>query len=419
MAVVLASLVAIAALVLAALLYVDRRAIAQRLKDTKQISDLGNDPVLVGDINDGKILYANKAFRGLIGAGDEAALGSLRIPDLHPPELVGRSAERIAEVWETKGLIYSDLPLKHASGELIDVELSANLVDYGGQRAILLYARDIRDRLKHERAIQDHATEMERINKDLRDTQAQLVQSEKLASLGTLAAGVAHEMNSPIGAMRGNADVGARALVIVSEAIGKTETSNPKLQRALSALRDTCEGNKTAVERISGIVRSLQSFARLDEAERKPVDLHEGIESALTLLRPQLTERIEVARELGELPMIECFPGRLNQVFMNLLTNAVAAIEGPGTITVRTRVAGDQVELAFIDTGKGMPKEQLERLFDPSFRSGGGRVRAGFGLPLAFAIVSEHGGSIDVASELGKGSTFTVRLPIVKRSGVS
>jgi two-component system, NtrC family, sensor kinase len=409
----------LASAVAAVLAFRHTSALQRKLNDTTQICDLANDPVLVGDIVDGRILYANRAFHRMLGYDGHQVLLSRRIPELHPPELVGRSAERIAEVWETKGMIYSDLPYVDAKGERIDVEISANLVNFGGQQAILIYARDIRERLRHEREIEQHAKELERMNKELHATQAQLVQQEKLASLGNLAAGVAHEMNSPIGTLRANAGVSEKALEMFGTNIDPNSI-DPRVKRAMTALQTIASANKSAVDRVSDILKSLQNFARLDEAERKRVNLHDGIESALTLLKHEMKDRITVVREFGELPELECYPGRLNQVYMNLLSNAIAAIDGPGTITVRTRAEEGSVELSFADTGRGIPANLIDKLFDPAFRQKEGRMRAGLGLPTSYRIVSEHGGSIDVKSEVGKGSTFTVRLPrVLPRSASS
>jgi two-component system, NtrC family, sensor kinase len=410
----------LAALTIAAIAYSKKNSLARKLRETQQICDLANDPVLVGNIVDGRILYANRAFRRMLRYEDHRALESVRIPELHPPDLVGRSAERIAEVWEKKGLIYSDLPMIDAQGERIDVELSANLIDFGGQPAILIYARDIRERLRQETAIRQQRDELQRMNQELQEAQAQLIQSEKLASLGNLAAGVAHEMNSPIGSLKANTDVSERAIVIVNEALASSELveSQPKLKRAIEVLKKTAETSKTAVDRVSQIVRSLQNFARVDEAERKKVNLHEGLDSALTLLGSELKDRVTVIRDYGDLPEIECFPVRLNLVFMNLLTNAVAAIDGKGEIRIKTRVNGDQVELSFIDTGRGIPEPLRAKLFDPSFRTKQGRVRAALGLPLSYRILQEHGGSIEVSSVEGKGSTFTLRLPTAQRPSI-
>ena len=167
-----------------------------------------------------------------------------------------------------------------------------------------------------------------------------------------------------------------------------------------------------ATTRIVEIVRSLRNFARLDEAEKKQVDIHEGIESTLTLLHHELKQRVDVVRDYGELPEIECYPNQLNQVLMNLLTNALQAIEGPGTITIRTRCAGERVEVAISDTGSGISEEARQRIFDPGFTTKGVGVGTGLGLSIAYRIVQKHAGELRVESEVGAGSTFTVSLPL-------
>jgi len=170
--------------------------------------------------------------------------------------------------------------------------------------------------------------------------------------------------------------------------------------------------NKTACERIVKIVRSLRNFARLDEAERKMADLHEGLESTLTLVHHETKNRIEVVRDFGDIPEIECFPDQLNQVFMNILVNAAHAIEGKGKITITTRSNAGSVILTFLDTGKGISPENLVKIFDPGFTTKGVGVGSGLGLAICYRIVKEHGGRIEVQSELGRGSTFTITLPV-------
>ena len=186
---------------------------------------------------------------------------------------------------------------------------------------------------------------------------------------------------------------------------------DPALKNAVEVLQNVGKINKTACERIVKIVRSLRNFARLDEAERKPADLHEGIESTLTIVHHGIKNRIEVVRDYGDIPEVECFPDQLNQVFMNILVNAAHAIEGTGKITIRTRTDGENVALGFSDTGRGISPQNLSKIFDPGFTTKGVGVGSGLGLPICYRIVKEHGGRIDVQSEPGQGTTFTVTLP--------
>lgn len=267
-----------------------------------------------------------------------------------------------------------------------------------------------------EERVRERTEELQRANRELRETQAQLLQSAKMAALGDLIAGVAHEINTPLGSIQANADIARRAARIVSEALeaspARESSPAPNLTRALEALEEATSISRAAIDRIVGIVRSLRQFARLDEAEHKMADLHEGIDSTLTLLQHKLKDRIQIIRNYGDLPSMECYPGRLNQLFMNLLVNAIQAMDRGGTITITTRREGNVAILEFADTGCGIPSEALGRIFDPGFTTKGVGVGTGLGLSICYRIIQDHEGSIDVRSEPGKGSVFTVRLPI-------
>lgn len=275
--------------------------------------------------------------------------------------------------------------------------------------------RKLNDTLEDK--VRERTRALERANQELRDAQAQLVQSEKMASLGNLAAGVAHEINSPIGAIRSNADVERRAIEMVRDSVNLVEGDGdrglPRLSRALKVLEDTNRVTKDATDRVIAIVNSLRNFARLDEAEYQAVDLHEGIDSSLTLIRHLLTDRISVVRQYGTLPAVPCLASQINQVFMNLLTNAVQAIEDTGTITVDTEYAEPFVIVKITDTGCGIEADKLGDIFDPGFTMKGVGVGVGLGLSIVYRIVQEHRGTIDVESERGTGTTFTLKLPAV------
>jgi signal transduction histidine kinase len=159
------------------------------------------------------------------------------------------------------------------------------------------------------------------------------------------------------------------------------------------------------------IVRSLKNFARLDEADRKRVDLHEGLESTLTLLQHQLKSRIRIEKQFGEIPWVLCHPNQVNQVFMNILANAVQAITGSGVIRIRTWRDGDFIKIAIADTGGGISQEHLSKIFDPGFTTKRVGVGTGLGLSICYKIIEDHGGAIEVDSS-PSGTTFTITLPI-------
>ncbi len=197
----------------------------------------------------------------------------------------------------------------------------------------------------------------------------QFIQADKMAALGLLVAGVAHEINTPMGAIHSNNDNMRRAVAKIRKLLGPQEQ---EVERLFDIVDEVCRNNEAATERIMKIVHSLKNFARLDEAERKEVDIHEGIESTLTLVQHQLKNRIRVERQFADLPEIQCHPIQLNQVFMNILVNAAHAIPDQGTITIKTLKEGGNVKVVIGDTGVGIPHEHLSKIFDPGFTTGSG-----------------------------------------------
>jgi len=184
------------------------------------------------------------------------------------------------------------------------------------------------------------------------------------------------------------------------------------LQAALKIIEDCNKVIENGTQRVTTIVRSLRNFARLDETELKEVDLHQGLEDTLMLVYHDIKNRIEVVRNYGEIPRVRCYPSRLNQVFLNILTNAQQAIEGKGKITITTFCQEEEVRVAISDTGSGIPAEDLEKIFEPGFTTKEVDRGTGLGLSICCQIMQDHHGRIEVESEVGKGSTFTVVLPL-------
>jgi len=245
-------------------------------------------------------------------------------------------------------------------------------------------------------------------NRELREAQAQLVQSAKMASLGNLVAGVAHEVNTPLGAIHSNAKLSASTLKKLA-----ADMSDPVLASKLTALGDVSKVTLTASHRIDTIVRALRNFARLDEAERKKVNLHDGLISTLTIL-PQLQDKtVEIVTQFGELPEVTCHPNQINQVFMHLLQNALEAIETEGKVSITTEFVDHHATITIHDTGRGIPAALRDRVFDPGFTTKGVGVGTGLGLAICYRIIDEHGGSINIDSASDKGTTVVVRLPVV------
>ena len=273
-----------------------------------------------------------------------------------------------------------------------------------------------------EHKVENRTEELKQKNSELEYTldqlkrmQQQVIVQEKMASLGQLVAGLTHEFNTPIGAIRSMTDTKAKAVVKLQTALEDISPGaagkDHELGKVISVIADADQLIDEGTERLNEIITNLRNFTRLDEAEKTIADIHEGLDSVLTLIRHDLLTNIEVVREYGEIPPIVCSPRKLNQVFLNILRNACQAIEGEGRITITTTMNNNMVYVAFRDTGKGIERSDLESIFEPGFTSKRSVVRASFGLSICRQIVQEHHGKIEVESEPGVGSLFTIVLP--------
>ena len=240
--------------------------------------------------------------------------------------------------------------------------------------------------------------ELKSAMKELKETQIQLINSEKMASLGQLVAGVAHEINTPVASIKSNNG-------IVAKLLGSIEDADLR-----EMLTDINEIDKEAVNRISNIVTSLKKFVRLDEAELQEADINKELDLTLELIRHETKNRINVVKNYGEIPTIKCFPNMLNQVFTNILVNACQAIDGQGTITITTEYKNKKLVVKIKDTGKGIPQNQLSKIFSAGFTTKGIGVGTGLGLAICSKIIEKHKGEITVTSEVGKGSEFTITI---------
>jgi len=278
---------------------------------------------------------------------------------------------------------------------------------------------------------------MQRINGMLEDAQNQVIQSEKLASIGQMAAGVAHEINNPLAFALSNlgsleaylanlfalldAYVEADAAI---DAPGNAALAAARKLRAgvdVAFLRsdtaDLVAESREGLLRVKRIVQDLRDFSRGGAEEvRQALDIHDALDRTLNIVRNELKYKANIVREYGALPEIECVPSRLNQVFLNLLVNAGQSIDGVGTITISTGVDGDEAWIAVADTGCGIPPENLNRIFDPFFTTKPVGQGTGLGLSVSHSIVRKHGGRLDVESEVGRGTRFTIRLPLASAS---
>jgi two-component system NtrC family sensor kinase len=260
--------------------------------------------------------------------------------------------------------------------------------------------------------------ELESARQQSDEAKKELVGASRLVSLGTLLAGVTHEISTPLGAIRSNRDM-LRRVVDKLEAVladGRvTDDEIPTVAKLAGAISGIVEVDELALERITGQVRTLRTFGCGEAEEPESYDVNRALADAITLLRHRIKNRIAVETDLDAIPEIECYPARINQVLLNLLLNACQAIEGEGTIRLRTRESDGEVSIEIEDTGVGIPPEMIERLFKPGFTTKSEGLGMGLGLPISRQIVESHGGRIEVRSQPGEGSTFTVALPVKLR----
>lgn len=301
----------------------------------------------------------------------------------------------------------------------------------GADASVAMSAQQVQALIRSNEALME-------LNRKLQLAQDQLMQSEKLASIGQLAAGVAHEINNPVGYVFSNIGTLERYLADLFRMLSAYEEAEPLLAGTpaagrLAALRaeieldylkedvptlmaESCEG----IKRVRKIVQDLKDFSHVDtRQEWEWIDLHKGIDSTLNIVNNEVKYKADVVKQYGALPEIECLPSELNQVFMNLLVNAAHAVtKERGTITIRTGAAQDgrEVWVEVEDDGSGIAKENLSRIFDPFFTTKPVGKGTGLGLSLSYGIIKKHGGRLEVDSEVGRGTLFRVSLPVQRAS---
>lgn len=274
-------------------------------------------------------------------------------------------------------------------------------------------------------------TELARRRKEEQQVQVQLLQSEKLASIGQLAAGIAHEINNPVGFVTsnlGSLDSYHRTIFEILDAYEAMEACCPAGEAALANIRELKQKKKLAriradigellsesregLLRVAKIVSDLKTFSRMDSDSWQWIDLHSGIESTLNIVWNEIKYHCTLNKEYGDIPKVYCIPSQINQVFLNLLVNAAQAIPQKGEITIRTGQVANEIFIVIADTGTGIPAENMPKLFDAFYTTKPAGKGTGLGLSIAHNLVMKHGGRIEVASTVGEGTTFTVWLPI-------
>lgn len=421
---------------------------------------------------DGSILDVNNRTLEMYGVSAAEATQLSIQSDYSAPE---NRFDQLQQLWQRalsgQTARFEWLAQRPHNGETFDVEVALCKMSLNNQDVVLANVRDISDRKRVQAALEQseaqyrlQANDLQNTLRELQHTQTQLIQSEKMSSLGQLVAGVAHEINNPVGFIFGNLNHASDYTQNLLHLIQLYQTHYPQpvaeiqsqmeaidLAFLLEDLPKLISSMRVGADRIQGIVASLRTFSRMDEADMKSVDIHEGIDSTLMILQSRLKPSpnrpaIEVVKTYGDLPMVECYAGQLNQVFMNLLTNAIDALEEAmvppvavgckrgyemqsqemqsqetqyepafaPTIHIQTEITeGQQVSIRISDNGQGMTEKTRNRLFDPFFTTKPVGKGTGMGLSISYQIVTErHGGTLQCVSALGQGAEFTVEIPV-------
>jgi PAS domain S-box-containing protein len=331
-------------------------------------------------------------------------------PQMQPGgEMTSEKAETCASKASVKGSHKFEWLCNKKDGSHIHFEVVLTLIDYDGRQCYLCTWRDITDRIM--------------MQAELHSTQAQLIQSEKMSSLGQLVAGIAHEINNPVSFIYSNIEPALAHVDELFHIIDNCNCNHLSTSDDLEFLREDLpkllNSMQFGAERIKQIVLSLRNFSRVDEAPIKEVDIHEGIDSTLMMLGHKLKltssgKVINVIKKYETFPPIECYPSQLNQVFMNLLSNAIDAVDAVESpqIEISTSCVGDMVKVSIRDNGVGIPDSVKNKIFDPFYTTKPVGKGTGMGLGISYQIIERHQGRIWCESRLGEGTTFVIELPI-------
>jgi signal transduction histidine kinase len=340
-------------------------------------------------------------------------------PQLHDTPVIFISAlDAVADKVKAFKVGGNDYVTKPFQPEEVQARVSTQVALYRARRQ--LYER--------EEMLQRNLAQLETAHATLKEMSSQLQQSEKMAAIGQLAAGVAHEINNPIGFVNSNLGTLQRYIADLFKTLSayeqaeveltpETRTSLAEIKQKLdfSYLQEDCASllneSLDGMQRVKRIVQDLKDFAHVDATDKQSASLEKGMDSTLNMVRNELKYKAEVVKEYGGIPDVECIPSQLNQVFMNLLVNAAQAIENRGRITIRTGQEEQKVWVEIQDTGRGIQPDHLSRIFDPFFTTKPVGKGTGLGLSLSYGIVNKHHGRIEVQSEEGKGTTFRIWLP--------
>lgn len=392
---------------------------------------VANAPVGVAYLCDSTIRRVNPGMARIFGYSEEAMVGMPAGRCHLSPDDEKSLARRAAAVLSRGEPLHHEMWMRHADGHPIWLQIDAHLADHeDGHHGTWWMLQDRTEIRLAQQQLQARFEELQLTNRRLAEAQNQLLQQDKMASIGQLAAGVAHEINNPIGFVSSNlntlrqyvddllalcdaheAAAAQPTLASAQQALAR-QRADTELDYLRADLPQLLDESADGLGRVKKIVQDLKDFSRVDQADWQEADLNLGLESTLNVVRHEVKYKAEVVKALGALPPVTCLAAQLNQVFMNLIVNAVHALPDRGVIRLASGTEGPWAWVQVTDTGCGMPDEVRRRIFEPFFTTKEVGKGTGLGLSLSFSIVQKHGGEIQVRSQPGQGSAFRVWVPV-------
>ncbi|MBF2066814.1 MAG: PAS domain S-box protein [Calothrix sp. C42_A2020_038] len=419
----------------------------QKEEQYRSIFEAVTDGIGVFDLETGELLDANPAYYTMHGYTRDEFLQLSPTEYIHP-----NSYELFVEFINTtkSGKLFSCQATDvRKDRTLLDIEVKGIPYDLNGRACVLAVVQDISERKRVLKELSQRSSELEQTLLKLQRTQSQLVQTEKISQLGQLVAGVAHEVNNPVSFINGNL---IHAKQYIDDLINivnlyqekfpnpgkdiETEIENVDLNFIIEDLPKLIISMKLGTDRIRDIMQSLRNFSRSDTGEKSDINIHQSIDTTLIVLSHRLKAQperpaIQIIKEYGKLPLVKCFAGQINQVFMNLLANAIDALDesnknktfveierNPNQIKITTQLVDDStpyIQIRIADNGQGMTEQVRQKLFDAFFTTKPEGKGTGLGLSISYQIITEvHGGTLECFSSLGKGAEFVIQLPLLK-----
>ncbi|MGB3638230.1 MAG: GAF domain-containing protein [Rivularia sp. (in: cyanobacteria)] len=418
------------------------KALQQKEEQYRSIFETVNDGLSIFDLETGKPVAVNPTWCQMYGYSNEE-FANLEASDYIHPDFLHLFDNFIGSVKAGKEY-YCQAVCIHKNGKLFDIEVKATSYIYNGKSHALTIARDISKRKQTEKVLKQRTQELEQALVKLQSTQSQLIQTEKISQLGQLVAGVAHEVNNPVSFISGNlshAEEYVKDLTCLlnlyrqqfpcpGDAI-EEEIEAIDLEYLFEDLPKMISSMKLGTDRIKNIMLSLRNYSRTNSDEKKAVNLHEGIDTTLMILSHRLKAKpkcpeIQIVKKYGDLPLVKCYYGQINQVFMNLISNAIDALEesnqdksyeeieqNPNTIIITTAADDNWAIIIIADNGTGIPIQAKPKLFDAFFTTKVEGKGTGLGLSISYQIVTEkHGGTLECISSPGNGAKFVIKIPV-------